>query len=401
MHRQLESVVSRWCCVTIIAHIYWQRERQLRKLEVQNGEMRTNDGLIGVHASGPLALTLRFVGRAGAHACHDFNLPRPTLVARGTTDRDRFFSKYAADTVDASMILRLRHLDLPAIHARYPFSTLGHLFLERLRKPWTDARDWLKKQMERKKNPDMRRHAADASRLLGILPWKGKKRGLSDSEPIHTLWRCFGVQWLSSTDIDDVLELLRNRISKDPDLVGAVRVEAVEFTAKITAAFNARKTLDYHGEKGMRWLRSRGNDVFGHGERRVTIAHLGVHNKQKHWVALAVDGPNRKFLYGDSLGKDIPPVLRQAYKWWMGRHTGDSIRFGTLPTSTQTDGHSCGMLFSRLENWVLDRIADEEEELGIPTVTVITVYGYDRTVNRNRTVQASGARFTVTGTHRA
>ncbi|KAJ6628212.1 hypothetical protein B0H10DRAFT_1940757 [Mycena sp. CBHHK59/15] len=141
----------------------------------------------------------------------------------------------------------------------------------------------------------------------------------------------------------------------------------------------------------VRWLRALGNDVFGHGERLVTIAHLGVHNKQKHWVALKVDGPNRQFLSGDSFGKPIPPLLRQAYEWWMARHTSDPIRFGSLPTSIQTDGHSCGMLagntaeravypdvavmdqadvvparlqtFSRLANWVLDRIADEEEEL--------------------------------------
>ncbi|KAJ7106624.1 hypothetical protein C8R44DRAFT_805589 [Mycena epipterygia] len=134
----------------------------------------------------------------------------------------------------------------------------------------------------------------------------------------------------------------------------------------------------------MRWLRNLGNDVFGHGERLVTIAHLGVHNKQKHWVALEVDGPNRQFLYGDSLGKDIPLVLRQAYEWWMARHTPDPIQFGSLPTSIQTDGHSCGMLagnaaeravypdvavmdqadvvlarlqiFSGLANWVLDRV---------------------------------------------
>ncbi|KAJ7106623.1 hypothetical protein C8R44DRAFT_596258, partial [Mycena epipterygia] len=178
------------------------------------------------------------------YALLDFNLPRPTLVARGTTNRDLFFSKYAPDTVDASMILRLRHLDLPAIPViRQLFQDKNQAWLDgftsvkyahisgdgvthfplwvisfwndvidirlQVRKPWTDARDWLKKQMEHKKNPDIRRHAADVSRLLGILPWKGKKRGLSDSEPIHTLWRYFGVQWLSSSDIDDVLELLR------------------------------------------------------------------------------------------------------------------------------------------------------------------------------------------------
>jgi hypothetical protein len=354
------------------------------------------------------------------HALLDFHLPRPTTAVRDASDCNMFFSKYAADTVDASMIQRLRHLDMPtATVIRQLFQNKNQMWLDgftsikyahlsgdtvthfplwvisfwnditdirfQVRKPWTDARDWVKKQMEQKKKPDVRVQATDVSKLLGILPWKGNKRGLSNNEPIHTLSRYLGPEWLSSTDEDDMLELLRDRIASDPELTGSVRVEGVDFTSKITAAFKEREQLDYFGSNGSRWLRTLGNDVFGHGERLVTIAHLGVHNKKKHWVALEVDGPQRLFRYGDSCGDAIPPTLREAYEWWMACHTADSIQFESLPTSEQTDGHSCGMLaanaaeraiypetpllaqadvprgrlqmFSRLTNRVLDRVS--------------------------------------------
>jgi hypothetical protein len=268
--------------------------------------------------------------------------------------------------MDSSVILRLRHLDMPPVKVirrlvqdgqqawldGFKSVKYGHLAVDAgthfplwvisfwntvidirsdVRKPWIGARDWLKKQMEQKKNPQVRTHATDVTKLLGVLPWNGRKRGLSDNSPIHSLWRFFGTEWLSSTDENDMLEILRDRIASDPDLVGRVRVEAVELTAKITQAFEHRETGDYNE---LRWLQTLGTDIFGHGERLVTIAHLGVHNKQKNWVAIEVDGPQRLFLYGDSFGKEIPPKLRQAYEWWASQHTTDALEFGTLPTST-------------------------------------------------------------------
>ncbi|KAJ6523241.1 hypothetical protein DFH09DRAFT_1330119 [Mycena vulgaris] len=213
------------------------------------------------------------------------------------------------------------------------------------------------------KDLDARKEAANVSRFLGILPWKGPKRGLSDSSPIYTLWRFLGKDWLSSTDEDDMLELLRERIASDPALVGSIRVEGVDFTAKITAAFKDRDRGDYGL---MRWLHTLGNDIFGHGERLLTVAHLGQHTKEPHWIQI------------------------EAYEWWASKHTPDPIDFRTMPASKQTDGHSCGIfalnaaertafpdvpvmeqsrvvvarlqIFSKMANRILDRIADEEEE---------------------------------------
>ncbi|KAJ7874651.1 hypothetical protein B0H13DRAFT_1894474 [Mycena leptocephala] len=232
------------------------------------------------------------------HALMEFTLPRVT--AQDVLETSTYFSLYSPDTVDSSVILRLRHLDMPPVTViRRLAQEAQQAWLDgfksvklEVRKPWTGVRDWLKKQMEQRKNSQVRTHATEAIKLLGVLPWNGRKRGLSDKSPIHSLWRFLGTEWLSSTDENDMLEILSDRIASDPDLVGRVRVEAVELTAKITKAFEGRENRDY------------------------------------------VDGPQRLFLYGDSFGGEIPPTLRQAYEWWAPQHTTDALEFGTLPTST-------------------------------------------------------------------
>lgn len=45
--------------------------------------------------------------------------------------------------------------------------------------------------------------------LHSALPWAVKKpRGLSDDEPIHTLWQNLGSNWLSGSSQNNLLELL-------------------------------------------------------------------------------------------------------------------------------------------------------------------------------------------------
>ncbi|KAF8163940.1 hypothetical protein K438DRAFT_1618137, partial [Mycena galopus ATCC 62051] len=186
--------------------------------------------------------------------------------------------------------------------------------------------------------------ATETSRLLGIIPWKAAKRGLSNKEPMHTLWRYLGPTWLSDTDENDMLERLRAKIVDDADLVGTIRVEAVELSNKLHTAFAKRDQEDYQQSPSTRWLRSLREDVFGRGERLITIAHLGDHNKMKHWVAIELHGGKRELRYADSLGSDIPRSLRDIYEWWTNKHTQIPLEFGSLPIAIQSDGHSCGML---------------------------------------------------------
>ncbi|KAJ6592094.1 hypothetical protein DFH09DRAFT_1073168 [Mycena vulgaris] len=270
-------------------------------------------------------------------------------------------------TGDGSTILRLHHLDMPSTsmirklvidgkqawldgftsvkYAHIPGDTVTNFPLWiitfwnlvidmriQVRKPWTDATEWVKTQLKQKKRSDIRQVATETSRLLA---------------PVHTLWRFLGPKWLSSTNEDDMLEILRDRIEGDRDQVGSVLVESVYFSDKLAAAFKVRHSTapgDHELSQSTRWLYSLGEDIFRRGQRLITIAHLGVHNKQKHWIAIDVDGPERLLCYGDSFGEEIPPPLRDAYVWWASKHVPEPLRFDLLPTSKQTDGHSCSPL---------------------------------------------------------
>ncbi|KAJ7854547.1 hypothetical protein B0H14DRAFT_3136546 [Mycena olivaceomarginata] len=108
------------------------------------------------------------------------------------------------------------------------------------RTPWLKARDWVNRQLDRKTKPELRKSAIE---------------------------RFLGTEWLSSTDENDLLETLRERIGSDPDLVGDVRVEAVELTARITAAFEHQESGSYLDS---RWISSLGADIFERGERVIT-----------------------------------------------------------------------------------------------------------------------------------
>ncbi|KAJ6459829.1 hypothetical protein DFH09DRAFT_1348806 [Mycena vulgaris] len=291
----------------------------------------------------------------------DFTVPSAIASRVLPGDISQACPKHAPDVMDGSTILRLRHLDMPSTsmirklvidgkqawldgftsvkYAHLPGDTVTNFPLWiitfwnlvvidmriQVRKPWTDATEWVKTQLKQKKRSDIRQVATETSRLLAVLPWNAAKRGLSDSQPVHTLWRFLGPKWLSSMDEDDMLEILRDRIE----------------------AFKERHSTapgDYELSQSTRLLYSLGEDISRRGQHLITMAHLGVHNKQKHWIAIDVDVPERLLRYGDSFREEIPPPLRDAYVWWVSKHVPEPLRFDLLPTSKQTDSHLCSPL---------------------------------------------------------
>ncbi|KAJ7127798.1 hypothetical protein C8R44DRAFT_733221 [Mycena epipterygia] len=83
----------------------------------------------------------------------------------------------------------------------------------------------------------IRKLATESSWLLAILLWNEAKCGLSDTEPIHSLWWFLGPKWLSTTDENNMLEILQEKIAGNPELVGFVRVESAYLSNKLAHAF--------------------------------------------------------------------------------------------------------------------------------------------------------------------
>lgn len=232
---------------------------------------------------------------------------------------------------------------------------------EQHQKPWIAIETWL---LELKQNPhrESRSSLADSTwTWLNEVPWVLKKKGFSDTLPMVSLWRLLGDNWTDSTTQDNLLSVLHERISNNLELAEKFLVQLTEFTGKVV---EAASDLDaYRTEKRWKWLRDIGEEVFLKKKVLLTAVHLGKMGKDgdgiDHWVPLVVDGAEARFRYGDSLShgqgdKIIPSKLHAAYETWKTIHLSMAPIFPieTLPTTTQTDGFSCGPLtFNALENF--------------------------------------------------
>jgi hypothetical protein len=309
------------------------------------------------------------------HQLTDFPLPTATVIVQEKPSE--FFSRYDADIVSEAMLTKIRRLPMPTrtvvkklMHIRHqawldgfksvkyahistsvsthcPWWVISfwnevHDLRTTVRGPWLTAKAWLAAELRQKRSPQRRAHAEDVSILLAALPWGGKKCGLSDDEPIHTLWRYLGPHFTTGSQQNDMLEILRTKVAADPHLVQRLRIEGMAFTEKLRQAFATRGTEAYKTEQRFAWLRTIGEDLVETGRTLLTIAHLGDNNK--HWVGLVVDAEAHVIQYGDALGSPILPDLLEAYEWWILQHTASPFQTKELQITKQEDSSSCGIL---------------------------------------------------------
>ncbi|KAJ6615316.1 hypothetical protein B0H10DRAFT_2041596 [Mycena sp. CBHHK59/15] len=229
----------------------------------------------------------------------------------------QYFSKAAPDITDEALMLRVRRLPLPD-------SKTVHKLLACSRQCWLDGR-------VSKKNPTRAALAEQASMMLAMLPWGcSKPPGLSDSEPLYTLWRFAGQHWLAGSQMNDMLELLRYKINSSPDLMKEFRVWGTALLPKILEAHRAADTGTYWTAQDLRWIRDIGDDMVQNQAALITSAHLGEITDEPHWVGVVFDCRAECVVcYGDSLGSP---------------HTLAKIELADLPIGRQEDGFSCGML---------------------------------------------------------
>lgn len=103
-------------------------------------------------------------------------------------------------------------------------------------KLWQDIDTWLQKNQLQHKIIDRREHAVLTRALLAEVPWSLSKSGMTDKQPMHSLWRLFGESWTNSTVQDNMLDMLRVRATSDPSLADRFIVGHVDLTTKIVEA---------------------------------------------------------------------------------------------------------------------------------------------------------------------
>ncbi|THU86592.1 cysteine proteinase, partial [Dendrothele bispora CBS 962.96] len=192
------------------------------------------------------------------------------------------------------------------------------------------------------------------------VPWSGYINGFPIHVDISYLGGFLGPRWLSTEQLNMVMHLIHLELVKKGCNDVKIIKETTMFHQKLLEAYHAQRTsidaLDtYTNANHYRWIRDSCQALqTGQYEQLAFLVNLN----DNHWVSVVINGHTDTIFYGDSLGSDVDPTLRDALRWWTHLHTGRDFVFEELPITRQTDGHSCGLMAcNAIEAWVLHKPA--------------------------------------------
>lgn len=176
------------------------------------------------------------------HKFIDFPLPKLTVVVQ-TILTAEYFSCYEPEPLTAKLLERMHCLSMQTSTVTKELVTIGHqAWLDGFKSvkyvhigdgvttrfplwlisfwskvhhlqttvcdPWVKVKAWLATELHQKKALQRCTYAEDVNILLAQLPWGMKKCGVSDTEPIHTMWRYLEPHFTSGSQKNDLLEIL-------------------------------------------------------------------------------------------------------------------------------------------------------------------------------------------------
>jgi hypothetical protein len=201
---------------------------------------------------------------------------------------------------------------------------------------WLSAFDWI--QARRGKSLAVRHLVDDVEGILRVLPWGGNLSGF-EIEPVECLCPYLSYDWLATTHESHLLKLLQWEILANPEFHACVIVAPSTTCKTILTVYSMRD--QYLERKLWRWIRDIGDELAtGNRNEFASIVHINGN----HWIALIIDFAHGTISYGDPMGKPVPSNISDAMNWWVSMHSSKAFVTVTLLTTTQEDGHSCGLL---------------------------------------------------------
>ncbi|KAK6991966.1 hypothetical protein R3P38DRAFT_2571584 [Favolaschia claudopus] len=303
----------------------------------------------------------------------NFRLPFQN-ASSNVASSSEFLSTAAPDPVDRNFVSRLQLLNIPDTKTINRLVTCSrqsaldgarsliyrHIGGSVTRFPLYTLTFWAAQKNISKINPSRAELANHTGLLLASLPWGLPKCGLSNSDPFHTLWRFLGPNWLTDSQMGDMLELLRHVIITGTDLVKNTRPSGTVLVRKILDAYRVP-------DRDCAWVRDIGDDLVHNHGVLITAVHLGPVTNEPHWVAVVFDCRDKPTIrFGDSLGAPIPVELLTALTWWLSEHSPNEAAYAKLPIAPQDDGHSCGLLVAN----ALVHFVDDSITLDAPMLAV-------------------------------
>ncbi|KAJ7473130.1 hypothetical protein B0H11DRAFT_2037380 [Mycena galericulata] len=252
--------------------------------------------MISITSMLDFSLPLQFTPNDAPQPCQYFSMEAPDLL-----DQDAVSRLHRLPIPEAKVVRKLVERSRQAWLDGYQSILYSHLILDlkqKARGPWVKASDWLAQQKKlAKKNPAHSALVEETAQILRMMPWSwAKPPGLSDSEPVYNLWRFLGPHWLTGSQQNDMLELLRRKVDNDLTLSQKFRVQG-------TALNSPRNPIGFLSD----------------------LTSPSLPEK----FSTAIPSPN---LF----------------------HLPSHLDLDRLPTGTQTDGFSCGMLVDNSHQHLID-----------------------------------------------
>lgn len=207
---------------------------------------------------------------------------------------------------------------------------------EHVKVPWMQAELFLSANGAKWHSSEFRRLCQSAQNALLCLPWCGNVHGFADNAPTVTLASYLSRNWLSTTHINQQLDLLRQELSR----VGNQEYEILgpDFFTKVRWLYRDRAGNPYPAS-GNRLIREVGHDL-AKGTRKIICGVANIN--ENHWVGIVVDGTECKIKFGNSLGGS-GAELKAAIRWWIQIHTSLDFEDANLDITRQSDAFNCGL----------------------------------------------------------
>lgn len=127
------------------------------------------------------------------------------------------------------------------------------------------VRAWLEEVQKDWSNETLHAEATHTYLLLQSACWASPKAGFKDTQPISLLWQILGTNWLNSSAVDILLELLEGQVSKSVKEQAEFLIHGTDLAEKVIRVFG----------KGLKdcptWLKEVGVEVFEREKKLVIL----------------------------------------------------------------------------------------------------------------------------------
>ncbi|KAH9913938.1 hypothetical protein B0H21DRAFT_667723, partial [Amylocystis lapponica] len=150
--------------------------------------------------------------------------------------------------------------------------------------------------------------------LLHNLPWADKLHGFPGEPDVHELTTFLSRDWLHSTQICLMLEVLECDIQHlSSPTYRSPMLRDTYFSQKLLFCYQECRKQMLSPIQLPRWIDAVGADL---ASGRQKMIGLIVNQNNSHWTAVVVNFVDRHILFADPMGCPIPPELLGALTWW-------------------------------------------------------------------------------------